>query len=142
MDALVEQAFVTPLRIIAHPKGDILHALKASEGSYQGFGEAYFSTIHAGDTKGWKKHLRMHMNLVVPVGSIAFYVHHEASGQTRTFILNHDNYQRLSVPPGNWLAFKGLSEGQNILLNLANLEHDPLEAINVDLSAFPLGGAA
>lgn len=141
MDSVADAAFVTPLRIIAHPKGDILHAFKASEGSFQGFGEAYFSTIHAGDTKGWKKHLRMHMNLVVPVGSIAFHVHNEALGQTQAFTLNHDNYQRLTVPPGNWVAFQGLGDGLNMLLNIANLEHDPLEAINVDLSAFPLGSA-
>lgn len=141
MDTVENAAYVTPLRIITHPKGDILHALKASEGSYQGFGEAYFSTIDTGETKGWKKHLRMHMNLVVPVGSIAFHVYNEAQGQSRVFTLNHHNYQRLTVPPGNWVAFKGLSEGLNVLLNLANLEHDPLEAINVDLSSFPLGSA-
>jgi dTDP-4-dehydrorhamnose 3,5-epimerase len=140
MDTLAGAAFVTQLKIIAHPKGEILHALKASEGSFHGFGEAYFSSIHAGVTKGWKKHLRMHMNLVVPVGSIAFHVHNEALGRTKVFTLNHDNYLRLTVPPGNWLAFEGLSDGLSMLLNIANLEHDPDEAVNVDLNTFALGG--
>lgn len=142
MDNLAGAAFVTQLKIIAHPKGDVFHALKASEGSFQGFGEAYFSTIRAGVTKGWKKHLRMHLNLVVPVGSIAFHVHNEALGQTKVFTLNHDNYQRLTVPPGNWLAFEGLFDGLSMLLNIANLEHDPDEAVNVDLNSFPFGSTS
>jgi dTDP-4-dehydrorhamnose 3,5-epimerase len=141
MDNLADAAFLTPLKIIAHPKGDIFHALKASEASFEGFGEAYFSTIHAGVTKGWKKHLRMHMNLVVPVGCIAFHVHNEARGTTKVFTLSHDNYQRLTVPPGNWLAFEGLSDGLSMLLNIADLEHDPDEAVNVDLNRFVLGSA-
>jgi dTDP-4-dehydrorhamnose 3,5-epimerase len=142
MDPLADAAFLTRLKTIAHPKGDILHAIKASEGSFQGFGEAYFSSVCKGATKGWKKHLRMHMNLVVPVGSIAFHVHNEVQAKTTRFTLGRDNYLRLTVPPGNWLAFEGLSDGISMLLNIASLEHDPDEAVNVELNAFPLGSAS
>jgi len=33
----------------------------------------------------------------------------------------------LTVPPMVWLGFQGLYSGGSILLNLANIIHDPLE---------------
>ena len=65
---------VTPLKKIDNPKGNILHGLKNSDASYDGFGEAYFSTVNSGAVKGWKKHHKMKMNLLVPVGSVVFYL--------------------------------------------------------------------
>ena len=49
--------------------------------------------------------------------------------------LSKDNHQRLTVAPGLWVAFKGLSV-ENIALNLSNIEHDPNESINQDLNSF------
>ena len=65
---------LTPLKIIPHPSGDVLHGIKSSEASFAGFGEAYFSTINQGDIKGWKKHSKMTLNLVVPKGEIQFVI--------------------------------------------------------------------
>lgn len=143
MDALT-RALYTPLRRIAHPQGDVLHALKASDAGFAGFGEAYFTTVHQGVTKGWKRHLRMHMNLVVPVGRVRFHVHDEANGRTECFVLGEDatEYGRLTVPPGLWMAFSGLDAPLNLVLNLASIPHDPLEAVNQPLERFPLGSGA
>lgn len=138
MDELARRAFVTPLTIIAHPKGDVMRALKASDSGFVAFGEAYFSTIVAGQTKGWKKHQRMQMNLIVPVGSIRFHVHNEHSRHTEVFTLTQHNYSRLTVPAGLWMAFTGLGNNTSMLLNIASHEHDPAEAVNADLYAFPL----
>ena len=57
MDSLTNKTlpFVTPLKQIFHPKGDVYHALKASDNTFVGFGEVYFTTINQGETKGWKK---------------------------------------------------------------------------------------
>lgn len=139
MGTALQRPFLTPLRIIAHPKGVVMHALKASDAGFAGFGEAYFSTVLAGETKGWKKHLRMQMNLVVPMGSIQFHLHDERTGITEVYTLNQENYQRLTVPAGFWMAFRGMAAGASLLLNVANLQHDPAEAVNVDLATFALG---
>ncbi len=133
-------AFITPLRRIAHPQGDIQHGMKMSDPGYAGFGEAYFTAIHHGQTKGWKKHTRMQLNLVVPVGEVLFFVHDEGSGRTTTFLLGDACYARLTVPPGLWVAFEGRGGGHNLVLNLANLEHDPAEALSAPLGAFTLEG--
>ena len=124
---------LTPLKQVTHPKGDIFHAMKASDDGFSGFGEAYFSTVNQGQIKGWKKHTEMVLNLVVVKGEIEFVVH-----DTNTFYsvrLSINNYQRLTVGPGLWLAFKGLS-AENMLLNLASIQHNPNESQHIDLFGF------
>ena len=68
----MDGVILTPLKQIPHQKGDIFHAMKKSDIGFDGFGEAYFSTINKGEIKGWKKHTKMTLNLIVPVGEIEF----------------------------------------------------------------------
>lgn len=128
MDGII----LRPLKQIYHPKGDIFHAMKKSDDGFNGFGEAYFSTINKGDIKGWKKHTKMTLNLIVPVGEIEFVVYNEETKEFFSVKLSQNNYQRLTVKPGLWMAFRGCGE-YNILLNLASIEHDPNEAISIDI---------
>jgi len=130
----MDGVILTPLKQIYHPKGDIFHAMKKSDPGFEGFGEAYFSTIHKGDVKGWKKHTQMTLNLVVPIGEIEFIVHDAQKNEFFSITLSQENYQRLTVKPGLWMAFRGIGE-YNLLLNLANLEHDPSEAVNVEFDS-------
>ena len=124
---------LTPLKKITHPKGDIFHAMKASDDGFSGFGEAYFSTVNQGEVKGWKKHTEMTLNLVVVTGEIKFVVYDDNSFYSVK--LSKNNYQRLTVEPGLWLAFKGVS-AENMLLNLASIEHNTNESENVDMYGF------
>ena len=124
---------LTPLKQITHPKGDIFHAMKASDNGFSGFGEAYFSIVNQGEVKGWKKHIEMTLNLVVVIGEIEFVVYDD--NRFYGVKLSKNNYQRLTVEPGLWLAFRGLSV-ENILLNLASIEHNANESVNVDLYDF------
>ena len=124
---------LTPLKQITHPKGDIFHAMKTSDDGFSGFGEAYLSTINQSEVKGWKKHTEMTLNLVVVTGEIKFVVYDDNSFYSVK--LSKNNYQRLTVGPGLWLAFRGL-DSENMLLNLASIEHDPNESENVDLGIF------
>lgn len=122
---------LTPLRIIPGEKGDVMHALKASDEGFSAFGEAYFSTVKNGETKGWKRHFRMTLNVVVPVGKIRFHLHDDRPssityGAEEEVTLSIENYQRLTIPPSVWFAFKGLEE-YNLLLNIADMPHDPSE---------------
>ena len=128
----VEGVLLTPLKRIHHPKGDVFHGMKKSDAGFSGFGEAYFSTINFEDTKPWKKHLKMTLNFVVPMGEIRFVVFDDREGsltKNNFFDVNlgEYNYQRITIPPGVWVAFCGVGPKYNLLLNLANLEHDPNE---------------
>lgn len=134
----------TPLKRIATPNGDVLHALKSRDAGFSGFGEAYFSMVLFDHVKGWKRHSRMTMNLIVPMGAIRFVVHdtRPESATKGTFYDvtlspdSVDTYARLTVPPGVWMAFKGEGTPLNMLLNVASMEHDPLEAENTPLETF------
>ncbi|KMO19932.1 dTDP-4-dehydrorhamnose 3,5-epimerase [Methylobacterium indicum] len=121
---------LTPLRRIPTPGGDVRHALKRSDPGFSDFGEAYFSTVDQGTVKGWKRHRRMTLNLVVVVGEIRFVVH-DGAGDIFTVNLTPsrpDDYARLTVPPSLWVAFGGVGRGLNMLLNVADIEHDPTES--------------
>ena len=135
---LATGAIVTPLRRIPNPKGDVYHGLKASEDSFKGFGEAYFSTVLPGVTKGWKRHNLMTLNLVVPVGTIEFHLRSNDGQLADRVRLGDERYARLTVPPGVWMAFSGIGDSLNLLLNVASIPHDPDEAVNVPLEHFPL----
>jgi len=132
---LLEGVNLTPLKIINNDKGDIMHALKSSEPDFHGFGEAYFSTINFGEIKGWKMHHAMIMNIVVPVGSIRFVLFDErpeskSKDKFWQTVINAHDYKRLTVPPLIWMAFQGLGNKFNLVLNIASIQHDPKEVEN------------
>lgn len=128
----MDGVILTSLKQIYNPKGNIFHAMKNSDIGYLGFGEAYFSTIDQNKIKGWKKHTKMTLNLIVPIGEIEFIIYNEKNKDFFSVKLSKNNYQRLTVSPNLWMAFRGIGE-YNMLLNLASIEHDPNEAVNVDL---------
>jgi dTDP-4-dehydrorhamnose 3,5-epimerase len=136
----MEGVSLHPLKHITVPKGDIYHAMKSTDEGYCGFGEAYFSQIEQGQTKGWKRHNRMMLNLIVPVGAVKFVVYDDregsaTKGQFAEIILSpKSNYQRLTVAPGLWMAFYGVGEGVSMLMDIIPEPHDPSEASCVDLN--------
>jgi dTDP-4-dehydrorhamnose 3,5-epimerase len=138
---MIEGVILTPLKQILNPKGNVFHGMKKSDPGFSGFGEAYFSTVYAGDIKPWKRHLRTTLNLIVPVGKIRFTLYDDRNdsstkGQTMTVELSLDNYMRLTVPPCVWMAFEGVGKDLNLLLDIADLVHDPTEIDRADLERF------
>jgi len=134
----VKGLIISELKQIHNSKGDILHALKKSDKSYNNFGEAYFSFVKYNQIKGWKKHNKMTMNLIVPIGEIKFVLYDDRDKKSdpkiKEIIVGQSNYKRLTIPPNIYVSFKGISKNINLILNVADIEHDPNESINLDLS--------
>lgn len=119
------------------PAGDVMHALKYTEKSFNGFGETYFSLINPGFVKAWKRHTLMTMNLVVPFGAVIFVFALSSDGPFRKIQLDsHDNYSRITVPPGIWFGFKCLSDTSSIILNISDIPYNPIECDRQDLDFF------
>lgn len=116
--------------VIQNPKGNVLRGIKCSDEGFVGFGEAYFSMVQYGSIKGWKKHNKMTMNLIVPVGIIRFYFQTDDNSTIENATIGENQYSRLFVPPGIWLAFEGIGESTNLLMNLASIEHNPEESVS------------
>ncbi len=135
----VSKYSIHTLKVIETPNGSVRHFLKKEDNGYAGFGEVYFSEVEYNAIKGWKKHREMLMNIVVPVGSIDFYLLDEtqdADSDRRVVKVNlsEGNYQRLVIQPGIWVAFKGMGKNKNMLANFANIAHNPAESESLPLN--------
>ena len=121
---------VTPLMRLPTIGGDVMHALKNSDNGFNGFGEVYFSWVEQGVIKAWKYHLHMTLNLVVPLGEISFVFHiKDQENCFRTENIGEEKYVRLTVHPGILFWFQGRGSSQSLLMNLADMAHDPDEVL-------------
>ena len=123
--------FVTPLKKIKTYGGDVMHALKSSDNGFHAFGEAYFSWINEGFIKAWKCHQIMTLNIIVPLGEIRFVFYlPDHKTNFRVEDIGEMRYVRLTVPPGIWFGFKGKAAGKSLLLNIADIVHEPNEVLS------------
>jgi dTDP-4-dehydrorhamnose 3,5-epimerase len=122
----IDDILITLLKRIPVSGGDVLHAMKKTDIGFDEFGEAYFSKVDYGAVKAWKKHNRMTLNLIVPYGEVRF-VFFDTKGKFREITIGESFYARITVPPGLWFGFQGVSKGGSLLLNIANIEHNPTE---------------
>jgi dTDP-4-dehydrorhamnose 3,5-epimerase len=94
--------------------------------------------ISGGAIKAWKKHLRMTMNIVVPVGNVKFvfrYINPQTSVESfRIEEIGEKNYVRLTVPPNIWFGFQGQSNSESLVLNIASIPHEPDEVERLHLA--------
>jgi len=133
-DSIVDGVLLTPLKVINVFGGDVLHGIKSSDLGYMGFGEAYFSKIEPGAVKAWKRHRKMTLNLIVPMGVVRFVIYDDRQysvsyNKFQEVILSEsDNYCRLTVPPMLWVGFQCVGDSSGMLLNVADIEHEPDES--------------
>jgi len=135
---LRDEINLSTLTEIKGDNGSVIRGLRKGDLGYAGIGEVYFSTVNYGSIKGWKKHLHMTMNLIVVQGKVSFVLAdiNENLESKKDFIeitLSSAQLKRLTVPPNIWMAFRGLSEGSNTIVNLASISHDPNEQLNKPL---------
>lgn len=131
----LDEILLTPLKKIPTEGGDVLHGLRENDNGYNGFGEVYFSLVKQGAVKAWKCHQRMTLNLVVLIGEISFVFHlTDKKNCFRTEKIGENRYKRLTVPPGIWFGFQGYSKGSSLVMNLADIAHDPDEVLRKNIS--------
>ena len=140
--SMIDGLILTPMKIIGHPKGDLYHVIKSSSIGFRGFGESYISSINMGEVKGWKKHHKMTMNIVIPKGEvcIAIFDDRPTSLTRNSFYevkLSINNYARLTIPPNLWAAFLGNADDGSIILNVADFEHNESESDSLDFIEMP-----
>lgn len=137
LESILNNIRITQLSIIDVKGGNVLHGIKKNDIGYVGLGEVYFSYIEPQAIKAWKKHNRMTLNLVVPLGKVRFVFCDPLSDhQYRVEDIGEDNYVRLTVPPGIWFGFQGIALKPSLVANIANLQHDGAEVERQAVSAF------
>lgn len=138
---MIKDINVYPLKQISVQKGDVWHGLKNTDQGFVNFGELYFSNIKPTEIKGWKKHLRMTLNLIVLKGEIEFVffddrISSPSYNQYLSVISSENlpNYQRISVPPGVWMAFRCISDTEALLIDIIDEIHQEEESEKKNIS--------
>ena len=124
---------ITQINRINVEGGDVLRGLRSDDDDYNGFAELYFSQINYQFVKGWKLHTKMTMNLIVPHGKVKFVF--SDFTKCESIISSQESYIRLTVPPGIWVAFQGLSSPYSLVANLSNIIHDDSEVQRLPLNS-------
>ena len=127
---------IKTLKTIKLSEGNIMHVMKKNKTQKFVFGEAYFSKIKFCKVKAWKFHKRMTLNLVVPYGKVKFVFYSKQNNIFREITIGEKKYCRLTVPPKIWFGFKGMSKKESIILNIANIVHDPKESLKCEKNLF------
>ena len=129
----IEQIKITKLSEIKTNNGNVMHIMKKNDETFKSFGEAYFSWIEQNTIKGWKKHKRMTMNLVVPIGSVKFVFFDPSLLKSKVITIGEDYYSRITVPPDLWFGFKGIGNCSSLVLNIGSILHDSKEVERLSL---------
>lgn len=134
---MIDGVLVTPLRQIVDERGKIMHMLKSGDKHFKSFGEIYFSCVNNGAIKGWHIHREMTLNYAVPHGNIKFVLfdgreNSPTKGEIQEIFMGIDNYCLVTVPPGVWNGFKGISVNPAIVANCTDIPHDANEIDRLD----------
>ena len=133
----LDEILVTPQKRIPTEGGEVMRAIRCQDLGFNGFGEAYFSWVEYNAIKAWKCHQRMTLNLIVPLGMVRFVFYSSIhSNEPRVDDIGEENYSRLTIPPGIWFGCQGRSLGNSLIMNVANIPHDPEEVLNKPISGF------
>lgn len=136
---MVEGVFVEKLKKIEDSRGKVMHMLRCDSPLFITFGEVYFSTVNCGIVKAWKKHLKMTQLFAVPLGMIKLVIYDDREksatrGEIWETELGEENYCLVKIPPLLWYGFKGISAMSSLIVNCADIPHDPDEIKRADPS--------
>ena len=135
--SILSNIVTTQLSTFDADGGRVMHGIKKNDTGYVGLGEVYFSYINPRAVKAWKKHNRMTLNLVVPLGKVRFvFCDPLNDDHYRVEDVGEGNYVRLTVPPGIWFGFQGIALHPSLVTNIADLQHDPAEVDRQVVSSF------
>ena len=115
--------------------GQVKHFIKSTSKGFEGFGEAYFSSVEDGSISGWKRHRRVSCNLGVLKGNVRFVLLFPENKFVQ-FKLSADDSKRLFIPPNFWYGFQGTSSVVSMIINIIDETHDPDEQDQCELDQF------
>ena len=81
----------------------------------------------------------MILNLTVSLGEVLFVLYDDrdnskTNGQFFKVKISLENYYRITIPSGIWIAMAGIGNKINHILNIASIKHDPKEKDTLELN--------
>ena len=113
----------TPLSRIEVPGGDVLKIISVEDETFSTFGETYVTTIEPDVVKPWRRNLSATANLVVVSGEVRFVTTVDGETFSQLTLSPDGHFGRITIPPGYWLAFQGLSRETATIVNVLSCVH-------------------
>ena len=129
----IKGIIIKNLNQISDDRGSVLHMLRSDSNDFKRFGECYFSEVLPGKIKAWKRHKNQTQNLAVPIGLIKIVLLKDSLIEEH-IIGRPNNYFRITIPPGIIYGFSCIGTEKALIVNCADLPHDPHESESFDLS--------
>lgn len=123
---------IHPLKRIPDERGTVMQMLRRDDPWFVEFGEIYFSTVYKDVVKGWHRHAEMTLNYACVSGRIKLVLYDESASELMEVFLGPDDYSLVTIPPGIWNGFKGMTEPYAIVANCATHPHDPSRSERID----------
>ena len=95
---------INKLKKFDDERGSVLHGMKFDDNECFGIKEVYFSTVNYGFYKGWKKHQKMVLNLIVIEGQVLFYLADNEFSEFKEIIICKNDLKRITIMPNQWLS--------------------------------------
>ena len=131
---IIKDVVLTELKQFPDERGTLLHMLRNDDPTFTTFGECYFSEVLPGAVKAWKLHRNQTQNFSVPVGRIKLVIYDnrkDSVSNSNVQLINlgrPDSYFRVMIPPGLWYGFTCISKIPALLVNCADIPHNPQES--------------
>ena len=129
----IKGVIITSLNQISDDRGSVLHMIRSDSNDFKSFGECYFSEVLPGKVKAWKRHKHQIQNLAVPIGQIKIVLFNDSIIE-EYLIGRPNNYFRITIPPGVIYGFSCISNDKALVVNCADIPHDPMESESFDLN--------
>jgi len=129
---MIEGVKIHKLKQIPDERGKIMHMLRSDDEHFEKFGEIYFSIVNPGVVKAWHIHREMTLNYACVSGMVKLVLYDDRpqSGtlwDMQEIFIGEDNYVLVTIPPGIWNGFKGISVAPSMVANCATLPYEEIE---------------
>ncbi|MPZ48192.1 MAG: dTDP-4-dehydrorhamnose 3,5-epimerase [Dehalococcoidia bacterium] len=134
---MIDGVEITPLRKIPDERGYVMQMLRADSPAFRGIGEVYFSAVYPSVVKGWHRHLTNTLSYTAIKGMVKVVLYDErpkspTHGELLELFVGDQDYKLVTVPPGVWNGFKGMSAPEAIVAVCMTNPYDPAEIERLD----------
>lgn len=131
---------IAPLARFVDARGAVLRMWRADDPDFVSFGEVYFSLVHAGVVKAWRRHTRTLANMAVPMGTVRIVLvdgraDSPTAGHVIERLIGEPDYCRVTIPPGVWSGFRAEGGGSALVANCLSEVYDPGEVESRDAAS-------
>jgi dTDP-4-dehydrorhamnose 3,5-epimerase len=111
------------LKMIPDERGSLMEMLRNDWSEFMQFGQVYITAVFPGVVKAWHFH-KLQTDFFVCVSGMAKVVLYDAredsptKGEIREFFIGALNPLLLTIPPGVYHGFKGISQETTLIVNI------------------------